>query len=488
MPPKRQSGRKNGNDDGMLRGDDLDKALEEAEKCEQAAKKKKADKHDVKKAKKSAERKQTKDADKTDRLSEVLNVDAVVGAGLPSTAKGSAEEGAKSGSGSGSSSSEDSIEQFELSMGDYSDEEVDSMANSYDQQIMVMKARLLSQKKRSLAKYTKLVNDGDRESASENEFWGVGKSKELPLKKASGASRIEKTPACRKAKSVAKSKTLPFQNGDHESTNKGKVDISYVRADYKANRERERSVLLSMTDLGDVADDSGTDSSSDDGGGDKTLTPPVPCRRKKASKRSKEEKLSSGLFRCSSSEVRKEVVWPMDKLGPQHSQYGKAVYHKDLDMRLLVLGELEIISGREASKIEKIERMKFLKEIIFNAEHFEWSALLRLHAAVLREIELGNMDWGESHSHMTQLILTPYPKLRQSRSNDKTEIPLKDRKTPQVWYCKDYNGATCSLHDKDPFKMNNGSSVEARHVCAKCYMETKQMLHHASSSSECPRK
>ena len=139
--------------------------------------------------------------------------------------------------------------------------------------------------------------------------------------------------------------------------------------------------------------------------------------------------LTSGLFRGSSTKVMKEVIWPMDKLGPQHTNYGQTVYHKDLDMRLLVLGELGIISNATSiRKAERVARLELLKNIIFNAEHFEWNALLRLHAAILREIEMGKRKWGDSYIDITQLILAPFPKLKYipAEASDHSSTDISD--------------------------------------------------------------
>ena len=141
------------------------------------------------------------------------------------------------------------------------------------------------------------------------------------------------------------------------------------------------------------------------------------------------QKLTSGLFRGSGCKVRKSVAWPMDKLGPQHSNYGKQIYHKDLDMRLLVLGELAIIKDVTSGETESKARTELLMDLIFNSENFQWNAILRLHAAVLREIEMGNMEWGDSYAHMSQLILTPLPKVRSNHlKGDRPNL------VPKLWY------------------------------------------------------
>ena len=180
---------------------------------------------------------------------------------------------------------------------------------------------------------------------------------------------------------------------------KGKEDLENGRAQLK------KSKLRDYQESGEDDDDDFNSTNDEDSSDDEDFN----SKHNFSSKRCSQNKLTSGLFRGSSNKVVKEVIWPMDKIGPQHTNYGQTVYHKDLDMRLLVLGELGIINTG-IGKIERVARLELLKDIIFNAEHFEWNALLRLHAAILREIEMGKMKWGDSHMHMTQLILTPFPK------------------------------------------------------------------------------
>ena len=194
------------------------------------------------------------------------------------------------------------------------------------------------------------------------------------------------------------------------------MDINLARN--KANIDDLKAQLAKFK-VGEVfgkdntqSSDSSTDSSGEEPEFRSDFNRGSSRKRKTVGKRGK--KLTSGLFRGSSVQVKREVLWPMDKLGPQHTNYGKQIYHSDLDMRLLVIGELAIVRDITTSEVESKARMDMLNDIIFNADHFEWSALLRLHAAVLREVEIGSLKWGESYAHMSQLILAPFPKRENS--------------------------------------------------------------------------
>ena len=351
----------------------------------------------------------------------------------------------------------------------------DSEAEELERLIIKEKEKILEVKKRRLAKLQKVfrVNTSE-EKEEDNSYAKDVKSQTKRLKSSVEVAKL-------KVKSKGTCRKAQAQNGDLKSG----MDINLARS--QANIEDLKAQLAKFK-VGDLLehdtqddDDSSSDSSNDED--ENKTNSRVSSSRHRATGKTK---LISGLFRGSSNKVKKEVMWPMDKLGPQHTNYGKQVYHKDLDMRLLVLGELAIIKDNETGESETNARMEFLTDLIFNAEHFEWSALLRLHAAVLREIETGNLKWGESYSHMTQLILTPFPK-RKTPTNDRFKGD-RGKALGKLWYCKDYNTTSCSLPDKHAIMLSNGNSVEARHICAKCYFDAKEQLSHSSKSDDCPRK
>jgi hypothetical protein len=350
--------------------------------------------------------------------------------------------------------------------------DTDSEIEEMERQIMAEKEKILATKRRRLEKLKKHLKKDVADEKDEDQIYEKKERKRKENMKAQPAS------ICRKVSS----KVVP-----QDGVGKG-MNIDLVRSQANIEDLKAQLAKFKVGDLFDndcrQEDDSSSDSSGDETDFGQDLGGSSSSRRRKTGK--SKAKLTSGLFRGSSVKVKKEVSWPMDKLGPQHTNYGKQVYHKDLDMRLLVLGELAIIRDTETGESETNARMDLLTEIIFNAEHFEWSALLRLHAAVLREIEIGNLKWGESYAHMSQLILAPFPKRKtpQFPTNDR----FKGDRSKKLWYCKDYNTTSCSLADKHIITLSNGNSVEARHICSKCYYDAKEQLSHSSKSTDCPRK
>ena len=51
---------------------------------------------------------------------------------------------------------------------------------------------------------------------------------------------------------------------------------------------------------------------------------------------------------------------------------------------------------------EQGARLHLLGDIVFNAGYYQWQAILKFHAAILSEIENGNMQWGDCYSKLEQ--------------------------------------------------------------------------------------
>ena len=67
--------------------------------------------------------------------------------------------------------------------------------------------------------------------------------------------------------------------------------------------------------------------------------------------------------------------WPNDNLGQRYDNFGKAtVKFRQLDLRLLVLGELNIVF----SELEKEALLRLLEDVIFYA-HYQGPSLLKFH-------------------------------------------------------------------------------------------------------------
>lgn len=58
---------------------------------------------------------------------------------------------------------------------------------------------------------------------------------------------------------------------------------------------------------------------------------------------------------------------------PQYEHVSKQVQFKDLDFKLFIAGELEIISEDGLPESERIGRMKLLKKIVYFSLVYNWS-------------------------------------------------------------------------------------------------------------------
>ena len=94
-------------------------------------------------------------------------------------------------------------------------------------------------------------------------------------------------------------------------------------------------------------------------------------------------------------EVKADLKWPNEHLGARYNNYGKSdTKFKQLDFRLLVAGEINVIMDESTGEKERLARMQLLSDVVFSSAHYQWSAILRFHAAVLAEIESSRMQWG----------------------------------------------------------------------------------------------
>ena len=75
------------------------------------------------------------------------------------------------------------------------------------------------------------------------------------------------------------------------------------------------------------------------------------------------------------------VMWPNENLGPRYNNYGKAqTKFRQLNMRILVVGELNIVFEFGVSMRENEARLRLLGDVNFYSAHYQWPALLKFYA------------------------------------------------------------------------------------------------------------
>ena len=96
-------------------------------------------------------------------------------------------------------------------------------------------------------------------------------------------------------------------------------------------------------------------------------------------------KVKSGMVARASDDVQNPQTWPQTAL--QYEYINKSVAFQDLDFKLFVAGELEIIISRKTKIDERNTRLSLLKKIVYYSNIYQWKALLYFYAAFLRQIE-----------------------------------------------------------------------------------------------------
>ena len=206
----------------------------------------------------------------------------------------------------------------------------------------------------------------------------------------------------------------------------------------------------------------------------------------------------SGLFAEANDCVKRHVIWPQEKLGPKYVNYASGkVKYRSLDLRLLACGEIELILSNDINSQEKHHRLVLLKDLLFNANYYEWQAVLRLHAAILSEVESGCREWGDDISKLESQILLPYPVRKAGITNPSSsstngkpkerggQKEVRKSDGEKAWFCSAYNKNTCSFREPHTTEWN-GRTMVVQHICAKCYQEKKVKAFHPESSNECP--
>ena len=197
----------------------------------------------------------------------------------------------------------------------------------------------------------------------------------------------------------------------------------------------------------------------------------------------------SGIFAENNDNVVNQVLWPQERLGPQYiSLHSGKIQYKNLDFTLFCAGEMEILTSNEISENEKNARSQLFKDIIYNSLHYEWQAVLRLHAAILTEVENGMRCWGDETARLEQKILMPFAKktvssVKTGKGDKPTFFKRPDEE--KVWFCSAYNRNNCSYREPHLTKFNDKTYV-VQHICATCYQKDKRKQFHREKSADCP--
>ena len=188
--------------------------------------------------------------------------------------------------------------------------------------------------------------------------------------------------------------------------------------------------------------------------------------------------LKSGKTAKIATRVVRRQLWPHSELSM--SYVSKNVSYDELTLEKFVAGYSAILLLPQVSSHERKHRTEHLGALMYLASIYEWTAVRRLHAAVLSEIERGRLNWGDSFLHLENRTLAGLHK-------------TKDQKRPApsssnaVLFCRDYQKGSCS-HSKDHYAMLKGEKKWLCHICAACWVKDKAKRMHSEYADDCPNK
>lgn len=212
---------------------------------------------------------------------------------------------------------------------------------------------------------------------------------------------------------------------------------------------------------------------------------------KNKDRKKKKYTLKSGITAKASDRVRHPQKWPQAHL--QYEHVSKHVQFKDLDFKLFIAGELEIISEDGLPDSERIGRTKLLKKIVYYSNTYEFEGLKDFYAAWVREIEMGLKTWLDSTHELESAVLSKHLKSYKNfgyKSGFKKDTRPSSKPTPssdeeKIWFCSQYQKNKCA-NRANHMVVYKGKMRMAMHICATCWLKDKQKLEHPESSAACP--
>jgi hypothetical protein len=75
---------------------------------------------------------------------------------------------------------------------------------------------------------------------------------------------------------------------------------------------------------------------------------------------------------------------------------------------LFVAGELETISSSSIDNSERVARIALLKKLMYLCSSYDFVVVKSLYAALVREIELGHIEWGDSFQYVETSVLSSH--------------------------------------------------------------------------------
>ena len=177
-----------------------------------------------------------------------------------------------------------------------------------------------------------------------------------------------------------------------------------------------------------------------------------------------------------------EANWPHMQL---RMEYGvRAPKFVDMNLSLFVAGELECVELAKDDR-ERSERIKLLKELMYQSGTYETRTILNAYAAWLRDIERGAVSWGDDYGRVIDPIFRRAPP--RDRRGGRMREAGSDRPAEKsaVFFCAPYQKGKCKLESGHKGEIK-GYVKEVKHICAACYIKDKVEAKHPECSAACP--
>ena len=293
----------------------------------------------------------------------------------------------------------------------------------------------LEEEKQSLIKAKKVAEMRKAVSDKKKEVKKLrGRTSSLDNKLESEKTKLKPKQRVKKSCRSVKSKI----EQDLETEIDEDIDIKSLRKDSALKKlVRKELVILGLQSSG--SSDSSSDSSSSDSSSSSSFQNSS-CKGKKHKKKKKQGKKKSGIKSKASDKVKNPQKWSHAHL--QYEYVNKQVTFEQLDFKMFIVGEREIISGEKISKIEKVGRLDLLKKIIYYSSTYDFKGLKAFYAAWLREIELGKKSFAEDSGQLETAILSKHLQSQKpqqfagSNPGSKKEGSKTANDSEKVWFCK----------------------------------------------------
>ena len=159
---------------------------------------------------------------------------------------------------------------------------------------------------------------------------------------------------------------------------------------------------------------------------------------------------------------------------------------------------MTILEDEECEE-KRIHRTAHLKELMYLSTRFRWRCVLDYHGACLMEIERGHLKWGSSFQLLQSTTLAGGFLSQNSRGGvgsggvNRSSGALNNssnanqNRSAGIIFCNGYQRGTCQ-QSRDHYGLFYGESRLLKHICAKCWLNTKTQVMHPETSDECPMK